>query len=144
MPDQDYPPRWRAVLRITRAVLYTCVIAAGVGGLVWQPITIAGTIGEPLTVWWTLLAALGGLACLIAVVAGKWKVEAVAAWPTVGGLFGYALAVWGIVFTEASPTRTAQAFVVSGLMVAIAHEGLRLAAHAAKLRLMTFRRRSRG
>lgn len=133
------PPRWRRLLRITRAVLYAWVIAAGVGGLVWQPTTIAGTIGEPLTVWWTVLAAAGGAAALISVIVGKWQIEALAVWGAVGGLIGYAVAVWGIV-SDGSPTRIAQACVVSGLTVAIAHEGLRLAAHAAKLRMLTTRR----
>lgn len=140
MPDRDIPPRWRRLLRIMRAVLYTCVICAGVGGLIWRPTTIAGTIGEPLTVWWTMLAATGGLAALTGVVSGRWQVEALATWVAVGGLIGYAIAVWGIV-SQGSPTRLAQAFVVTGLTVAVAEQGVRLAAHAAKLRAMTPRRR---
>lgn len=139
MPDRDIPKKWRLLLRATRAVLYACVIAAGVGGLVWQPTTIAGTIGEPLTVWWTMLAATGGLAALVGVVTDRWQVEALATWIAVGGLVGYAIAVWGIVAND-SPTRIAQACVVTGLAVAVAEQGVRLAAHAAKLRALTPRR----
>lgn len=139
MPDRDIPKKWRLLLRVTRAVLYACVIAAGVGGLVWQPTTIAGTIGEPLTVWWTMLAATGGLAALVGVVTDRWQVEALATWIAVGGLVGYAIAVWGIVVND-SPTRIAQACVVTGLAVAVAEQGVRLAAHAAKLRALTPRR----
>lgn len=140
MPDRDIPKRWRLLLRVARAVLYACVIGAGVGGLIWQPTTIAGTIGEPLTVWWTMLAATGGLAALVGVVADRWQVEALATWIAVGGLVGYAIAVWGIV-ADNSPTRIAQACVVTGLAVAVAEQGVRLAAHAAKLRALTPRRR---
>lgn len=139
MPDRDIPPRWRLLLRAVRAVLYMCVIAAGVGGLVWQPMTIAGTIGEPLTVWWTILAASGGLVALAGIILDRWQVEALATWIAVGGLVGYAIAVWGIVVDD-SPTRIAQACVVTGLAVAVAEQGVRLAAHAAKLRALTPRR----
>lgn len=139
MPDQDVPRPWRVILRVTRAFLYLCVIGAGIGGLVWQPMTIAGTIGEPLTVWWTVLAGIGGAVALVCVAANKWQLEALATWVAAGGLVGYAVAVWGIV-SEDSPTRIAQACVVTGLAVAIAHEGLRLGAHAAKLRMFSSRR----
>lgn len=140
MPDRDIPKRWRLLLRVTRAVLYACVIGAGIGGLIWQPTTIAGTIGEPLTVWWTMLAASGGLVALTGIILDRWQVEALATWIAVGGLVGYAIAVWGIVAND-SPTRIAQACVVTGLAVAVAEQGVRLAAHAAKLRALTPRRR---
>lgn len=142
MPDRDMPPRWRALLRLARAALYLCVIGAGIGGLIWQPTTIAGTIGEPLTVWWTLLAATGGAIAFVSIIADKWQIEALATWGAVGGLVGYAVAVWSIVADD-SLTRIAQACVVTGLAVAVAEQGIRLGAHAAKLRVLTHRKTRR-
>ncbi len=133
MPDRFIPPRWRIVLRTTRAVLYLLVLAAGVAGVVWQPRTIAGTIGEPLTYWWAILAATGSIIALAGVVADRWHLESVAVWPAAGGMIGYAVSLWGIVATG-EQTRVTQACVVSALVVALAYRGLELAAHAAKLR----------
>ena len=134
MPDQNFTPRWRATLRGTRATLWACVVASGVFGITFTPTTIVGTIGEPLTYWWTSLSAVGGLVALVAAVVGRWKVEQLAAWVALGGMLGYAITVWGIVL-GGELTRSTQASVITGLCISILYRALELAAHAAKLRL---------
>ncbi|MGX9349397.1 hypothetical protein [Microbacterium sp. KNMS] len=133
MPDRMIPPRWRVVLRGARAALYALVIVSGVAGVVWPPRTLVGTIGEQLTTWWTVLAAVGGIAALVGVLTDRWPVEWLAAWPAAGGMLGYAVTVWGIVATGEA-TRVTQAAAVTAVVVALAYRGLELGAHAAKLR----------
>ena len=133
MPDRFIPPKWRTALRTMRAALYVLVIGAGLAGLFLTPVTIAGTIGEPLMYWWATMSAAGALAALGGVILDRYRVEWVATWPATGGMLVYAITVWALVASGES-TRATQAFAVSALTVALAYRGFELAAHAAKLR----------
>lgn len=133
MPDRFIPPRWRTVLRVIRATLYTLVAGAGIAATVLTPTTIAGTIGEPLMYWWASLATVGALTALWGVIADRYRIEWVASWPATGGTLVYAATVWGLV-AQGESTRSTQAFIVTALTVALAYRGVELAAHAAKLR----------
>lgn len=133
MPDTLLPLGWRRTLRAFQGATYLAVAAMGVVGIIFPPMTIAAAIGEPLTYWWTGLAAAGAIVCFLAVLTDRYRVEWVAVWPTIGGTLIYAITVWGLV-TEDQVTRSAQAVALTALVLSLATRGVRLAGHAAQLR----------
>lgn len=140
MPDRQYPVRWRGILRVTRATLYLALIIAGLFGVVMTPLTIAGTIGEPLTYWWAALLFSGATVAFAGVIMDRYRVEWLALWPAVGGASLYAFTVWTI-WLSGEWGRGVQAMLVSGLTIAVTYRALELGAYAAKLRAEHFAKR---
>ena len=139
MPDRDLPPPWRMTLRVLRAVLYLCVLYAGVAALVWTPRTIEGVIGSGATYLWAGLAIAGAGGSLAGVLLDRYRVEWIAVWWAAAGVTAYAITVWTLAATE-TITRQTQASVCTGLLVALLYRAAELTAHAAKLRRAHHRR----
>lgn len=133
MPDGHMPPAQRGMIRVMRALIYLLLLLAGVSGALLLPKAAVGTLGAPLTYWWATLLALGSLASITGVAFGRYRIEWLATWPTIGGSMIYALSIWSVVL-EGTPGYVTQALLVSALTLAIVARSVELSAHAAVLR----------
>ena len=136
MIDSFVSRKWRVALRVVRSVLYVCVVGFGVSGIILTPVTISGAVGNGLTEWWSLLAACGAAVSIVGAVSGRYRIEWSGILPAAGGTLMYAMTVWSIAAFD-SGTRSAQAFIATGLFLALCYRWTEIAARSAMIRSQT-------
>lgn len=94
-------------MKAAYAVLYVVTIFTGVATLLLPPTSIAGELGQPLTVMWSVFFLLGGFGGLLTVFPGWWFAERLSIVLVWLGLAIYGLVVLALHF-QSSGSRLTQ------------------------------------
>ena len=113
---------WAAIseprhMKIAYAVLYGVTLLTGVATLLVPPTSIAGELGQPLTVAWSVFLMLGGFGGLVTVFPGWWWAERLSIVLVWLGLGIYAMVVTALHFQSSGSrlTQLGMILLASGL-----------------------------
>lgn len=93
-------------LKAAYAVLYTITVLTGIATLLVPPTSIAGELGEPLTVLWSVFLIMGGFGGLLTVLPGWWWAERLSIVLVWAGLAIYGIVIVSLHFTSAGSRLT--------------------------------------
>lgn len=93
-------------MKTAYAVLYMITILTGIATLLVPPSSIAGELGEPLTVAWSVFLIMGGFGGLLTVFPGWWWAERLSIILVWTGLVIYAIVVLSLHFTSSGSRLT--------------------------------------
>lgn len=99
-------------MKAAYAALYAITITTGILTLLVPPSTIAGELGEPLTVAWSVFLIMGGFGGLLTVFPGWWWAERLSILLVWAGIGIYALVVLSLHFTSPGSRLTQLGFLV--------------------------------
>lgn len=131
--NSDLPTPMRRLDKGVRVFSWVMVLGVAAASIFVPPETILSVQTAWMSVFWTVLTGLGGLAAVVAVIRGDYWMELIGALAVGAGLSMYALAVWSIVM-DASPTRSAQAFALSALVGFVGVQVVNCWIHAYRVR----------
>lgn len=134
MSFHHLPPKYGRILRGILAVSYGFAAYAGFTALVWTPVTVAKAMGPIITTAWPMIAIVGALIALVAVIRDSWRTERWATPIAAGALASYVATAWLLAASE-TLTRQTQASVVTLAVLYLIYRTVELAAKAAKDRV---------
>lgn len=102
---------WQSVteprhMKAAFAVLYVITIGTGVATLLVPPTSIAGQLGAPLTVAWSVFLIMGGFGGLLTVFPGWWWAERLSIILVWTGLAIYGIVIVSLHFTSSGSRLT--------------------------------------
>lgn len=106
-------------LKVAYFTLYVVALCTGIATLLTPPQTIAGVLGAPLTVAWSVFLITGGFGGILTVLPGWWWAERLSVALILGGLGIYAIVVIALHFESPGSrlTQLGMILLAAGLFI---------------------------
>lgn len=129
----DLPKTWKYLNRGVTALAWLATGAVGVWVAFFPPETVIVRQEAWITVMWCVLTVLGSAGGLVGELRGHYWTQLVGALVSAAGLSAYVMTVWAIMLSD-GPTRGAQAFALTALLLFTLRQATLCGAQAYRVR----------
>lgn len=128
----SFPKNDRIRIRVALSLAWGFVAFGGLSG-VFAPTAFQLDVGYVIPIFSSLIIAVFATVAAIGVALNRYWMEWVAAWPSLGGVFGYSIYVWYLSFTSGN-LRFQAAALLTALLFFFVYRIVANSAHAKKQR----------